>query len=532
MIKQKILPLYSKYDIVNSEMPEVFLDPTAKIEIYLYETNQEFNQIFLDENDSNVRIVEFKLHTKMDAWLGQNFTKQINPFQNQSASKTIAFQTEIELYVLKNVRNLIEKKFCFFTFQELTNDNIDEVNRYLIKENVDNFDKLKFRFSKLKAWLLSSTLIKNYQFWIFKKVSEDLGRRKIKQIQITLPPTAGIGNIRIEGNNQLGLNPQEVNYSLQDISHPFLSLEPLAINFKYNNGVLNSQLINWDCFGQSLIEMLNTYWSIGALNNWGTVDFGRYIYGAVAYQAGAIIGPAPTGSQKGLAHFYVDKLRDKPNDLKQYMWGADVHPNLNIKHYYNLKKSQSTSSISFLETFFKQSVATGSFTPWWATEDTGGSDLGPFFYNFSMNVLNGENFSTSNDLLQIEDVAPGNYTWVLAPEINFYDIGIFSKKTGHKPTFTDTEYYNFGTLPWNFLSTNQIQTIFTKLKISDKIQNTKIVINLEQPTFINNISINVIWADDVSLDLLDENGNWLYYSTNTNFYLVGQDQITTKINFF
>lgn len=531
MLKQKIAPVFFQHDIINSEMPAVFLDPTSKIKIYLYETNQIFDQIFLDETDPSIRLIEYKLHSELDCWLAQNFTKQINPFQNSSAAKTIAMQTELELYIVNQIDNLIQKKFYFFTFQKIDDNNINEVNKYLIKETVINFDKKQFRFSKIKAWLLSSVLIKNYQYWIFLQNAGDLGRKKIKQLKIKIPSYAGIGNVRIEGNNELGQPPQEVDYHLYNVSHPFSRLEPLAINFSYRNQNLYSQLIHWDWFGKSQQKIRNKVYSVGSLNKWGTVDFSNSSYGSVAYQAGAIIGtPAPTGNQTGLAELFCYELKDKSNDLKQYMWAKESYWNRNQREYWNLKKTRSTSNIQFLEEFLKSSNVVQNFSPWW-NPDYDVEYLGNLFYTFTMSVMNNDNFNPSNELIDLPE-ANNNYCWVLCGEINFYDTGIFKKKTNNENSLLNPDYYNFGVFPLGFISPLKMQNIFNEIRFNKNLNEIIFVLNLEQPTFLNNLKIDIIWANNIKIELVDVNNKVSFYETKTNYYLVGQDQISTKINFF
>ena len=530
MIKQKISPLYFQYDIINSEMPAVFLDPTCKIKIYLYETNQVFDEIFLDETDPSIRLVEYKLHSTLDAWVAQNFTKQINPFQNSSAAKTIAMQTEIELYILKKINSLIEKKFYFFTFEPVNDNNIHSVNKYLIKENIDNLDKNTFRFSKIKAWLLSSVLIKNFQYWKFLKSAGDLGRKKIKRIKITVPSYAGIGNIRIEGNNRIGETPQEVDYRVYNISHPFRALEPIAINFAYRNQNLYSQLIHWDWFGKAQQHIRNKVYSIGDLNKWGTMDFSVYSYGSVAYQAGAVMNSAPTGNQTGLAELYCWDMKDKKNDLKQYMWAKESYWNRNQREYWNLKKTRSTSNIQFLEEFLKSSNVTQNFQPWW-NPDYDVESLGPLFYTFTMAVMNNDNFNPGNETIDLPD-ANGNYCWVLCGEINFYDTGIFKKRTSNENTLLNPEYYNFGVFPLGFISPLKMRSILDACRYNKSLNEITITLNLNQPTYLNNVKIDIIYVNDIKIELVDEANRMSSYETKTNFYLVGQDKISTKINFY
>lgn len=532
MLKQKIAPNYFKYDLINSEMPLVFLDPTAKVQIYLYETNQLFDEIFLDESDPSVRLVEFKLHSILDAWQAQNFTKQINPFQNASAAKTIAMQTEIEMYLTKEINSLIEKKFYFFTFEQLNSENINLVNKFLIKESVDNLDRKKFRFTKIKAWILSSVLIKNFQYWKFMFSNSDLSRKKISKIKVKIPADSGHGNIRIEGNNILGQAPQEISYRTESISHPFRNLEPVAIHFAYKNGVLSCQFIHWDHFGKSQQKIRNKTFSIGALNKWGTMDFSIYSYGSVAYQAGAIMNPgAPTGNQLGLAEVYMEELKDKSNDLKQYIWGKDTYWNYNPRQYWNLKKTQSTSSLEFIDAFLKNSVANGSFQPYWNPERDN-PFYGDLFYTFSMAVLNEDNFNTSNDLIDVSEASEGSYCWVMMGEIDFYNIGIFKKKTGNETTLLNPDYYNYGVLPWGFKNSNSTKQMLKESRTNKNMNEIIYTLSLDEPTYINNLSLNIILADELELELIDEQGISISYSTKTNYYLVSQDQIKTKINFF
>ncbi len=165
MLKQKIYPTFAQFDIINSEMPDVFLDPTASQTIYLYKTDQEFETLFLDEDAKEQRIINFTLDQTIEVWMGQNLTKQINPYQGASAAKTMAMASEIELYMMLNLKGKIDKFLYFFTFNPITDkDSIKNEPKFLIKETIANVDKTKFRFSKVKAWQLSSTLIKNFQF--------------------------------------------------------------------------------------------------------------------------------------------------------------------------------------------------------------------------------------------------------------------------------------------------------------------------------------------------------------------------------
>lgn len=531
MLKQKITPSFAKYDIVNSEMPMVFLDPTAKTKIYLYKTNQEFEQIFLDENDSSQRIVNFQLEREMEIWLAQNFTKQINPFQNASASKTIAMQTEIEFYSFENLEERIQETFYFFTFQPISQDRNDKTPKFLIKESIANIDKTKFRFAKLKAWQLSSTLIKNYQYWTFQR-SADLRRKKIKSVKIRAPYYSFLGNIRLNGNTILNDPPQESAYSLNSVIHPFKSLEPIACNFSFKNGNLYTQFINWDCLGRAIAGLKNYYFVMeGGTNRYWTMDFSSDSFGLCVALQGAITGTgtgAPSGALYGLMEYYANHNKDATDDLKAYFWAKESWNGKVQREYYNIFKYKEATSQQANEQFFKESTPTFQFNPRWSGEDA--EFVEEPFYSFSCNVMNPENFEIS-DIIVEELGQAKNYCWCLAGEIPFTNIGMFSKKFNGRSTWTNPDYYNWGVLPLNFMGIDKIRRIMSQVREDKDLDYIEINLDLNEPTYLNSLEMDILFADSFDVIISDENDFITNYNSPTSFYLLGQDNVRTKINF-
>ncbi len=71
----------------------------------------------------------------------------------------------------------------------------------------------------------------------------------------------------------LGVAPQEVDYKITNIIHPYEALEPMAVNFSFQNGSLYTQFINWDCLGEAIIKLKNHYYVVdGGTNEYNVYD--------------------------------------------------------------------------------------------------------------------------------------------------------------------------------------------------------------------------------------------------------------------
>ncbi len=532
MLKQKIYPTLTKFDIINSEMPEVFLDPTASVKIYLYRTDQEFESMFMDEESKEQRIVNFSLDRTIDVWLGQNLTKQINPYQGASAAKTIAMAAELELYTLLDLQDKIDKSLYFFTFKPVVSkEDIKSEPKYLIKESVANYDKTKFRFAKVKAWRLSSTLIKNFQYWYFNK-SAGISRTKIQKLTIEVDSSCALGGVRINGSNVLGANPQQIDYKVTNIIHPFEALEPIAVNFSYQNGTLYTQFIHWDCLGEAIIKLRNHYYVVdGGTNEYNVYDWSKYSFGLWNELAGAIQNPdAPTGSQIGLADMYCYEMKqnEASADLKAYFWGKETYGWGPQREYWNLKKCSPVNNTEKIGQFIKQSNPIFNFDCWWSGYDD--TTLGPQFFSATYRTLTQESFEISDKLVKnLKDAQ--QYCWVLMGRMDFMDPGPLSRRFNGRNSWTNNAYYTWGVLPWGFNKVDRIQQIWNNIRNDKGLNKIKLFIEFDNPIYLNSIEVDSLFTDSITTTVTDVNNISTSYDNYSSFYLIGQDSVHTKLSF-
>ncbi len=531
MLKQKIAPQFSKFDIINSEMPEVFLDPSASTKIFLYRTDQEFENMFIDEDAKEQRIVNFSLDQEVEIWLGQNLSKQINPYQGASAAKTMAMATEIELYTFLDLRGKIDKNLYFFTFNQITGkESIKNEPKYLIKEVTPNLDKGKFRFARIKAWQLSSTLIKNYQYWFFNK-SAGIGRVKVKNIKIELESTVALGGIKINGSNVLGIQPQELNYRVDNIVHPFESLEPIALNFSYQNGSIYTQLVHWDYLGRAIKELQNHYFVLeGGTNKYNTKDWSKTSIGLWNELAGAIVNDAPTGAQIGLGEMYCSTLgaKEATADLKAYIWGKETWGWGVQREYWNLKKCCPVNDHEKIARFIKESTPTFNFDCYWSgyDDDTYGSQ----FQSCSYKTMTQESFEFSNELVSSLKEAK-QYCWALMGRMDFMNPGPFKKRFDGRSSWTNNNYYTWSVLPMGFNKVDMIKTIWNNIRVNQNMDTISIYISFDNPVYLSSIEIDSLFSDTVVTTITSVNNIVETYDNYTSFYLLGQDSIHTKLSF-
>lgn len=535
MIKQLVPPNFVKQDLINSKLPAVFLDPTAKVKIYLYKTNQNFNEIFFNENEEGIRYIDYFFIKEINIWHAQNFAKQINPYQSASAAKTIAFQQELEFYTTDNLKPQLTESFYFFTFNPVNASNVKKEPKFMVKEIVDNFDRLNFRFSQIKAWQLSSLLFKNYQFWKFEKAPNppEQKRKKTKSIEIKIPYYSMLGNIKLNGNNTIGDIPQNIDYDVVSIEHPFRKFEPLCVSLNYSGNKLSAQLLHWDFWGSAQKKVQNTTWFLGSTNQWATMVQDLDNYGSVAFQSGAILTPNgwnSSGKQKGLAQFY-DVLKDKANDLKQYLWPGDYHigaDDVVALHWYRVTKNPSTGTLQEFNTCLKNSTATLPYKPLWGPRRDS-EIMGELFYSYSLTMLNEDNFNTQTQPVDLVE-ANNKYVWVLAGSIHFLP-GVLKDGTNRGQSLTNPEHYTFGIPPWNYQNEEWLKTFFTHFRTAN-YQYINIKINLKESTYLNNLAINILFSEKINLKLIYEDGTFRTMDVETAFYSIAQNKPTTRINFY
>ena len=103
MIKNKISPIYFQHDLLNTEMPAAFFDPTAKTPMYFYHLNNESeidaDNLFIDEDNNVQHTFEMTFYGTVDCWFATNISKFVQPFHSDSLAKTMAYQTELKCYI-------------------------------------------------------------------------------------------------------------------------------------------------------------------------------------------------------------------------------------------------------------------------------------------------------------------------------------------------------------------------------------------------------------------------------------------------
>lgn len=528
MLKQIISPQYFSKDIANSRMHACFFDKTAKRKIYIYKTNQVFEEMFFDDESSSTqqRIINYAFFKEVNIWVAQDFSKQSTMIQQASLAKTIAYSSEIEFFSKENMQSNFKSTLYFFTFEPI-NANA-KVEKFIFKEYTNNLDKENFRFVKVKALQLNSLLIKNYKFWFFQE-SINTNRTKIKSMKIKYPAAVFMGVVNIKGSSNPILVPQEVEWTLKAIVHPFEALEPVCLNFNFANSILGIQLMNFDALGKAIEKVNNIeIGGVGHLTQ-GTCDyFDKSTFGLETYMPGV---PGVRRAE-GLCDHYMVMCKDADASFKQYFWNYQAFDQTLVwsaRTYIAVFKRNSVSSIKQIESCLKNSYPNFPYS-WNGSSD---DRVGTPFYSFSLKMLNSENFEISNQLSY--NGSGVSSCFGICGQLNL-GYGIIQRRPPHwshlPGNWMDgTWYLNNETLPWGFSSTSKMRKIINQLRFDKNINYIMVELELDEPKYLNEIEVNSILADELEFELIDINDQKIHYNVYTSFFLIRQDECSTRISF-
>lgn len=532
MLKKIIYPTFFDKDISNIKMALPFFDKNAARKIYIYKTNQDFDQLFYDENNQEIRIINFFFYKEADIYISQNYAAQMQTNQLASVSKTIAYSNEIEFFTKENFKDLVSKTLFFFTFSPIEYIAGDDTSsKYIFKSFDDNFDKNIFRFSKIKSLKLSSLLVKNFNNWYWQQ-SPNLNRTKIKSISLEFPSYVLLGNIKIQGNISPNLVPQNIGYKIQSIDHPFRNLEPVMFNTGFSSGKLNLQLPHFDHLGKCIEKLKSTRLSpINGLNHYVNAEYFLNRFGCECYMPGV----ENLRVSEGLGKLYMQTTNSESSDKKQYLWngtGFEIFYPESARTYEFIEKIYSVNSITKFEQFFQNQNPNFNYN--WFDLASPDSIIGQPFYTFSLKVLNNENFTISNQLM--ENLKGNDYFFALTGEINFAG-KIFTQRFPSKSEFNadwlnPKLYMLQKILPWGFLGVDDWKNISNYLKNNKQKNNITLSLSLNESQYLNSIEINSLIAENVKIKITDVNDQVTNIWSYLNFYLISQDKCLTKISFY
>ena len=544
-LKNQIVPMYFQYDILDTEMPAAFFDHTAKTNMYFYELNQGISKIdidtlFVEEDNLVQQNFEMNFYGNVDCWLGTNYSKFTTPFHSDNLAKTIAYQTEIRMFIIdKKIFEKIKNNFCIFTFEPLSRDpgQNKKIQKYIIKEINEFKDRIKVRYAEVKLLQLNSNLIKSSQNWTFI-TSVDF-KRKVKQIKITLPFESAIGEIKIKGfykneNNPMGgINAVERNldYNIVRVTHPFEKLEPICFNFVKNDDKLLVQAVNWDQLGNAFSWLANKSFGPTNKHKYGPVDEND-VEGSVGMAGYSYF----IDECRGIADFYCggESCKNANNvdtSLKAYFWNT-TNINALIKYwhcFYVGKTMPSWISYDKLKRFFTN---TDNVYPANWKGGYGGHDIGDKFSEFTLITLNQDNFITNDKLLNLDEIK--NPTWLLTGNMELKHIfnlyTHYDGKAGYYGLFK-----NDMKLPWGLMNKDQWKNKIAKCKNSAYWDDIQIIFELPNVDsggcYLSEISLIILFASTIKITLYDELGLITDYYFDTNFYRANETDILTRIRF-
>ncbi len=542
MIKNKISPIYFQHDLLNTEMPAAFFDPTAKTPMYFYHLNNESeidaDNLFIDEDNNVQHTFEMTFYGTVDCWFATNISKFVQPFHSDSLAKTMAYQTELKCYIDDiKIFDKIKNNFCIFTFEPLDFGGLNSKNKliakYVVKEINEFKDRLKLRYAEVKLLQLNSNLIKSAQRWTFN-TSLNLNKRKIKQIKLTLPFESAIGTLSIIGreiNNGMIGKEDELDWKISRVISPFEKLEPICLNYVKNDDKLLVQAVSWDQLGKAF------EW----LSNWSSGPTMKYHWSWVHEKEVKASGGAAgysyfINSCVGIADFYCggdnrEKANDVHNSLKAYFWTTtNINAHINIWHCFYVGKTMNNfTNYNTLKNLFTNT--NNVYQANWKG-GYGGHDVGDRFSNFSLTTLGPDNFQTSTGLKNLDEIKEP--TWVLAGNIELKQIfnldQDYDGRQGYLKLFKPDQK-----LPWGLLNKDQWKKKIAKSKINNGFDDIQITINLpnyeQDGVYLTKLSLVILFADYINIQLIDELNQRLDYTFDTNFYAIDESEIQTIIRF-
>lgn len=542
-IKNKIAPVYFQYDIQDTEMPECFFDKSAMTHMFFYELmDQDENGIkldtlMIDENAKENLQFDMNFYGKVECWMSNNYSKQVQPFHSDNLAKTIAFQTEIRAFITeKKIFEKIKSNFCIFTFEAMGGGNDDNKNiaKYIVKEINEFKDRQAIRYAEIKLLQLNSNLIKSSQYWHFR-YTEILGKRKIKQVRICVPFETALGEIKISGKTQQIGKEDELDYKIARIVHPFKKLEPLLLNFVQNDGRLLAFTPIWDRLGKSFEWLSSKYYALTSQYRYGQVYDNNTLYGS----AGAAGYTPTTGARDGIGDMfcsgkdYSSDFDKMDNSEKAYIWSVtNMHTPADWRNFDIGKTFPSFESYDKIERLFKNINNTYEYT-WKCGEYS--KNVGPKFHSFEIVTLNETNFQSAckekNSLSGEGSITP---LWVIAGAIEFKHIFHLWKRVTDRHGYKQL-YKNNMVLPWGLMGQDQWKRKIAACKENKAFEDIQITFDLPNQDkggcYLTEISVTMLYGETLRITLYDELGLISDYNYYSNFYQISEDEIATKVRF-
>lgn len=542
-IKNKIVPTYFQYDILDTEMPECFFDKTAMTHMFFYELmDQDENGIkldtlLIDENSKQIYQFDMNFYGKVECWMSNNYSKQIQPFHSDNLAKTIAFQTEVRAFITdKKIFEKIKNNFCIFTFEALPSGNTDAkpVAKYIVKEINEFKDRQAIRYAEIKLLQLNSNLIKSSQYWEFR-TTEILGKRKIKQVRICVPFETVLGEITIKGKKNPKGKEEALDYKINRVVHPFKKLEPLLLNFVQNDDKLLSFAPIWDRLGKSFEWLSNKYYLLTSEYRYGQVYDNNTLYGS----AGAAGYTPTTGARDGIGDMfccgkdYSSDFNNMDNSIKAYIWSiTNMHTPADWRNFDIGKTFPSFESYEKIERLFKNVNNTYDYV-WKCGEYA--KNVGPKFNSFEITTLNETNFTRTckdkNDISGSDQVEP---IWVIAGAIEFKHIFHLWKQIRDRYGYKQL-YKNNMVLPWGLMNKDQWKQKIAACKENKAWEDIQITFDLPNQEnggcYLTEISVTMLYGETLRITLYDELGLISDYNYYSNFYQISEDEVVTKVRF-
>ncbi len=109
--------------------------------------------------------------------------------------------------------------------------------------------------------------------------------------------------------------------------------------------------------------------------------------------------------------------------------------------------------------------------------------------------------------------------------------GPFAKRFKDRNSWTNSNYYTWGVMPWGFNNVDRIKNMWNNIRNDKGLDKIKIFIEFENPIYLNSIEIDSLFTDTITSTITSVNGLSSSYINYSNFYLIGQDSIHTKLSF-
>lgn len=539
-LRNKIVPEYFQHDILDTEMPEVFFDKSAMQHMFFYElAGQEesginLDTLLIDESSKEKYQFNMNLYGKVECWMSNNVSKFVQPFHSDNLAKTIAYQTELRAFITdKKIFEKIKKNFCIFTFETLDtlNSNNRNIAKYVVKEINEFKDRQAIRYAEIKLLQLNSNLIKSCQYWDFQATAI-IGKRKIKQIKITVPFETAFGELTIRGKKEKMEKEDELDYKIARVTHPFKKLEPLLLNFVVNDGKLLPFAPIWDRLGNAFKWLSEKWYLYTSVYNYGPVNEKE-----IKTSAGAAGYTETTGSRDGIGDMfcsgkdYNNDFDKMDNSVKAYIWSTtNMYLALDWRNFYIGKTFPSFESYDKIERLLKNENNTYEYQ-WRCGEYA--KNVGPKFTSFEIITMNESNFANCIKDKTVDSTECTNI-WLLCGSIElkhiFHQWKRITDRYGYNKLYKDNMQ-----LPWGLMTGDSWKKKIAACKENKAWEDIQITLDMPNQEnggiYLTQISLTMLFGDTIKVTLYDELGLISEYNYYSNFYQISEEEVCTKIRF-